>query len=217
MGSIYDQIDLNPPKKQRSGERVAIPVGNHGNKTTAALKIVKYLGERPTQADPELVQYGFLVGLESGADGTAFFNLKLKEAWLTPEAVALAFNLVSPSVEAGLTTGAKIAEAQKQFLEVAENRAIKNNTPETELEKATETGYDNQMTQIRINVGTLFRLQEWAGVGRSTTFNPAAFEGVKFAASVEPGFKGDTTEIKTVFSKAKAKAEATVVAEEVPY
>ena len=214
--SIYDSIDVGTSKKRAKGDYVAIPEGNHGDGNAPALKVVQQFNPKTDTTGTDL--HGYLVAFDNkDKDGTAFLTIKTRPEWLAPEAVALAFgaDTATKMLTAGTITGETLAETQKYFIEAAENRAIKNNTPDDQLEKATQDNYDNTMIQIRINVGQIFRLQDWAGTQRSTDFDPAKLVGTRFSASVEPGFKAGSSEVKTVFSKKKVTVVTAVPVETV--
>ena len=194
--SGYDNIILDPPR-----ERSALPVGKYGNSGTPELKIVHYNGSKPTKTD-DLNRHSFLVAGLNGVAGTAFLPIQVKDAWLSPEAVSLAFAI--PAADLG-TTETKVATFRASFLEQAAARAVANNTPEEAMEQATQTAYDNLLTQIRINVGTIFRLQDWAGQPRNPQTDWQSLVGTEFAGSVEAGLSGGTSDIKSVYSRKRAK------------
>ena len=194
--SGYDSIILDPPR-----ERSALPVGKYGNSTTPELHIVHYNGVKPTKTD-DLNRHSFLVAGMNGVAGTAFLAIQVKDAWLNPEAVSLAFGITA--AELG-TTEMKVATFRASFLEQAAARAVANNTPPEALQQATQTAYDNLLTQIRINVGTILRLQDWAGQPRNPQTDWQSLVGTEFAGSVEAGLSGGTSDIKSVYSRKRVK------------
>lgn len=193
----YQDIVLDPPR-----ERVALPVGSYGKSNQAALKVVHYNGSKATK-DPDLLRHSFLVAGMDGVAGTSFLAIQVKDTWLTPEAAALAFNQDPESVGANPTG---VAAFHQLLLEQAAARAVANNTPEEQLTTATQTAYDNLLTQIRINVGTIFRLQDWAGVPRNPQVDWQSLVGTEFAGSIEAGISGNTTDVKSVYSRKQARA-----------
>ena len=105
--SGYDSIILDPPR-----ERSALPVGKYGNSATPELHIVHYNGVKPTKTD-DLNRHSFLVAGMNGVAGTAFLAIQVKDAWLSPEAVSLAFSI--PATELG-TTETNVATFRSMFL-----------------------------------------------------------------------------------------------------
>src|SRR3990167_2733863 len=70
---------------------------------------------------------------------------------------------------------------------------------------ATQTAYDNLLTQIRINVGSIFRLQDWAGQPLDPQTDWQSLVGTEFAGSIEAGLSGGTSDVKSVYSRKRAK------------
>jgi hypothetical protein len=170
--------------KQR--EKVALPVGTYGTGKIPGLKIVKALGAKATKNDG-LYRHSFLVASTDDAiEGTSFLALNLREEWTLPAAVAIAFGVEEKAVASGELTEEDIMDFKDKLLASVEGDSEK---------------YDKLVTQIRINVGTIFRLQDWGGQERNAGADLLSLEGVKFSGKTEPGFSGTTTEVSSVFSK----------------
>ena len=188
-----------------SGERTALPVGWYGATPKARpgktpptthdglLRIVSFIGTKPTKTEG-LNRNSFLVASTNGTDGTAFLSFNTENWWTTDEAIALAFNLP-------FDDQATITKLRNALTAKARERAEDANTPEESMEQATKEIYEGILKQIQINVGTIFRLQDWAGVPRNPRQELNELVGTEFAGSVEPGFSGDTADVKSVFSK----------------
>ena len=189
----YDDLNVG-----FSGERVALAPGKYGTGNDPGLEIINYNGPRETK-DPDLTQHSFLVVSADGTPGTAFLTIPIKEKWLSADYLGLAFN--KPY---GTEDGRKQAEglAYKE----AVDKAVERGTPTDQLEEATKVIYNNSLLQAKVALGTLFRLQDWAGVERSTEFHPEKLVGIEFGGEVEPGLKSDASNVKSVFSKRKKKA-----------
>lgn len=194
----YDDLNLG-----FSGERVALVPGKYGNGNEPGLEIVNYNGARETK-DPELTQHSFLVVSNDGTAGTAFLTIPIKEKWLNTDYLGLVFK-----APYGTEEGRKQVEAAAY--KDAVDKAMERGTPPDQLELATKTLYDNSLLQAKVSIGTLFRLQDWAGVERSTDFQPEKLVGIEFGGEVElaerPSKDGTiNSNVKSVFSKRKKKA-----------
>jgi hypothetical protein len=144
--------------KTSTGERTTLPAGKYTD-----LELVSYIQKTsgPSKADAELYRHAFLVASE-GTDGTAFYDLRLKHFWLHPAVVALAFNAVEKAIADGVEP-AEIESTMALLKETVAKKVTAANTPEEAVEEALAKGYENLLIQIRIAVGTIFRLQEWGG------------------------------------------------------
>ena len=183
-------------------ERKPLAAGIYGDGINPGLEIVSYVAPKePTSTDPDKYQHGWLTVSTNGAEGQAFLNINLKSVWLTPEAVSLAFNKGNP-VDG--TTAEKVATFRQMLLEQAAARAATNNTPEEAMEQATQTAFDKQLAEIKINVGTIYRLQDWKGIQRDRTAPLASLVGTEFSGVVEAGQK-QSARVSSVYSRKKAK------------
>ena len=209
--SLYDQVNVGGGF---SGERVALPAGKYGTAKQPGLRIVKYLGSKPSRNDAELVDHGYLVAAEE-VEGTAFMHIRVKAWWLHDAVAALAFtsdkqNMVLEAVKAGRCTQEEVDTAHKVIGSIARGKVVAANTPPDQVDEANATAEKNLLAQIRIAIGEVFRLQDWKGVPRSLEFDPASFDGVAFSGVVEPGYTAGTSEVKSIYGKSKT-ATATVV------
>lgn len=178
-----------------TGEKIALPVGPYGDKNKPGLSVLSYIGAKETKNKGEY-RHSFLVG-GIDVDGTCFWAINLRDRWRDDGPLALAFNMpemVKPEV---------LKEAEQDLKTEAAQKAIANHTPDDKLETATEEIYKKILLQIRINVGSIFRLQDWRGVERDATVDLNTLVGTRFSGTVEKSNVGDTTEIKSIFSKSK--------------
>lgn len=204
MSNQYDGLNAG-----YSGPRVALPPDKYGNSASPALRVVSYIGARGTK-DPDLTRHSLLVAGTNGVDGTAFLAIQLKKAWLTDEAISLAFNKGEPLPT---TTAQNVATAKQFFVEDAVATLKRNNTPADQVTPALiESTYDKIMTRIRIDVGTIFRLQDWMGVERNPQVSLGTLVGADFSGEVEagqPNKEGDpTSQVKSVYSRKQTRASA---------
>lgn len=185
------------------------------------LQLVSYIAKTsgPSKSDAELYRHAFLVASD-GTDGTAFFDIRVKSLWFHPPVVALAFNAVEAAIADGTATQEEIDSCAKLFRDITRARVEASNTPTEKLEDVAEytdedgvvhaatkgaytTAYENLLTQIRIALGTIFRLQAWAGQKRSLDVDIPSLVGTKFAGEVKEGRDG-TSELKSVYTAKKA-------------
>jgi hypothetical protein len=203
--NIYDSANLG---SGFTGERIALPAGKYGTSKEPGLRIVKYLGSKSSRNDAELVDHGYLVAAEA-EEGTAFMHLRVKSWWLHDAVYAIAFtsekhNAVAEVLAAGRVTQDEIDNARKVVETIAGGKVIAANTPPDMVDEATATAVKNLLTQIRIAIGEVFRLQEWKGIPRSLEFDPASFDGISFSGVVEPGFTAGTSEVKSIYGRSKS-------------
>lgn len=189
---------LDDLKDSGTREKSALPAGKYTD-----LQLVSYIQKTsgPSKNDAELYRHAFLVASDS-ADGTAFFDLRVKSFWLHPPVVALAFNAVEQAIADGEATQEEIDSCTTLLKQVSKAKVIAANTPEETVDEATETAYTNLLTQIRIAIGTIFRLQAWSGQARSLDVDIPALVGTKFSGEVKEGQNG-TSELKSVYTAKK--------------
>lgn len=187
-----------------SGEKKALPAGTYGTGSEPGLKIVAALDSKETK-EPGLWRYGWLVAATGAAEGTCFFHINLRNEWLEDGALALAFS--TPELATG---DGEMNEARDTLMVLAASKAAANGSPADKLEADTAAIYEKVLTQIRINVGTVFRLQDWAEKERDPHVDPQKLVGTEFSGTVEASsIAGSvTTEVKTVFSKKNGKTHA---------
>lgn len=82
----------------------------------------------------------------------------------------------------------------------AKEKVVAANTPDDQVESATELQYQNILTQIRIQVHELFKLQDWKGIPRDAKFDPQSLVNTEFGGSVKEGQREGQFEV-TVFAK----------------
>jgi len=213
--SFYDLVNTGG---NNTGERIALPAGKYGTSKEAGLKVVKYLSSKPSKNDPELVDHGYLVASDN-EDGTAFYHLRVKAWWLHDSVAALAFtsdkqDMVASAIAEGKATQTEVDSAIKILEAIAHGKVIAANTPEDKVDEAVATTYKNLLTQIRIAIGEVFRLQDWKGVPRSLEFDPASFDGVSFSGVVEPGYSAGTSEVRSIYGRSRAATAAKVITAE---
>lgn len=219
MTDFLQQLDVN------SRERIALTPGRYGTTKAAGLKVLEYIvnpkASRFADKDPELFMHSFLVAATvapkadgNGAataipgdvpDGTAFLKLNSKEQWKDLRVVALAFG--DPAVAALISTNgatqAEIDTVKAYYQKLAADKVAAANTPAEEAEAATTKAYENLLTQVRIAVGEVFRLQDWKGVPRNANFDPQDLVGIEFSGSIEAHeYQGKTSsEVASISSK----------------
>lgn len=182
------------------GERITLPTGQYGSKDHAGLVILSYIGEKETKNKGEF-RHSFLVG-GIDQDGTCFWAINLRDRWRDDGPLALAFNMPE------IVSEEVLKEAEQDLKTEAAQKAIANHTPEDQLAEATEKIYKGIIMQIRINVGSIFRLQDWAGRDRDATIDLGTLVGIRFSGTVEKSSIGESTEIKNIISKKKGVSPA---------
>lgn len=196
-----------------SGERKGLPAGTYGSNTLPGLKIVSYIGVKETKT-AGLFRHSFLVASTDTAEGTAFLPIQLRDEWLTEGSIDLAFDTKGEKkkVEESIRV-----TAQHLLADQAVKKALANNTPSDQLETASEEIFNDVLTQIRINIGTIWRLQDWAGVLRDPNTDKNSLVGVEFSGIVAPGIVAGSSDVKSIFSKKKPKPVTTITDEDVPF
>jgi len=223
--SFIDQLNTETRIRQ------TLPPGVYGTTTVPGLKIVSYIGSKEDKSGN--LRHSFLVAAtgpskeakaafkpsslvdEPDFEGTAFMALTLRDTWLAPATLALAFSprdkqgvvitdLAATAVAAGELKQAEVDEARQFFTDKAKERLAAANTPEITDDLLLED-FNKQMDNILIKVGTFFRLQDWKGVQRSVTMNPTDLVGTEFSGTVNKGLGNATTEVDQVMSKKKSK------------
>jgi hypothetical protein len=193
--SKYDSINAG-----FSGEKKALPEGTYGSGTEAGLQVVHYIGARPTK-DKALNRHSFLVASTNGIEGTAFLAIQLKDEWLDDGTISLAFNNPDSATEE------ERKAAEKRLYLAAVERAKANGADEENIEEAAQDTYKKLLTQIKVSIGQMFRLQDWKGVERDPFAPIAELVGIEFAGTIKPGLTESTSEVDSIFSKKKAKSQ----------
>lgn len=162
------------------------------------LKVVKNWG--PTQKDANRVS---LSVVSEGHEGFANLYLQLNDEWKHDAIIALAMGeeAIKAAQATGDITAREIAQAREYIHNLASEKVANANTPDTEVEAATDKQTSNILTQIKINIGTLWRLQEWGGFPANEHANLDDLVGVKFAGRIEE-FGGKLT-VKDVYATPK--------------
>jgi hypothetical protein len=210
----YDRYNTN---SSSGGDKAPLPEGAYTSnpktkdKAGSSLHIIKKLEPKTLQSGS--TRHSFLVGSED-THGTAFLKVDLQDYFLTPEACALAFSKKSkdnsspfqldPEDQTELDAEA-VAACQQRISEDAANKVAAANTPEEAVADATEKAIRNTLTQIQINVGTIFRLQDWAGLKRDPQGDLGALDQTVFEGSVKASsLPGGAPEV-SVYSLPKGK------------
>jgi hypothetical protein len=213
----YDHY--NAGSGSSSGERINLPEGKYisnskpkdkGEVKGSSLTIIKKL--EPKTLKSGATRHNFLVTSDD-VKGTAFLKIDIEDYFLTPEACALAFGKKSkdgsvfqldPEDAAELDAEA-VAACQQRISEDAANKVAAANTPEEAVVDATEKAIRNTLTQIQINVGTIFRLQDWAGLPRDPQGDLGALDQTVFEGSVKKSNIVDGAPEVSVYSLPKGK------------
>lgn len=184
-----------------SGDNTPLALGTYGTNREAGLEIVHFLGSRTTK-DPELMQYTYLVvATDEARLGSSFLKFSIKRGWLEEGALALAFPELQLSIysktalekllDVAIETNADeeaarehlLAEAETVLRAKAKAKAEANNAPET-----ADDIYKKAIQQININVGHVWRLQDWHGYDRDALMiwhSPAQLVGCCFGGKVK--------------------------------
>lgn len=185
-------------------EQVVLPVGRYGDKKQPGMEVIRILDPRPTK-DPELFQRSLVCKAIPGSpgykEGTAFLTISLKDWYLNPDVLAFVF-------EDQRSNGAKPEVGEQLVYKHALDAMVAANTPAENAEEETKTRANNIKTQISINVGTIFRLQEWDEVRRNAAASLADLEGLEFTGDVEHKELGGKigTEVRVVKKRGKSSA-----------
>lgn len=217
---------LNTGSGGGSGDRSPLPAGkyisNPKPKDKAevqgeSLSLLKLLA--PKTLKDGATRHSFLVGSD-WVQGTGFLKIDLQDYYLTPEACALAFGKkpkngsqfhVDPADMADLSS-AHLEAIQNRITDDATSKVIAANTPPEVQADAIETAIHNTLLQIQINVGTIFRLQDWAGIERNPQGDLGLLEQTVFEGAVKASsLPGGAPEI-SVYSLPKDKAPQKSVA-----
>lgn len=205
MSNWYSKVDVS----SGGGERTELPEGAYTanpkarNRVGDSLFLIKRLDPKPV-GDGHVTRHTFLVGSD-GVRGTAFLKIDLREWWLKPEAIAMALKKrdaeIAPEVVQHLDTD-MLAAIDAQIRHEAEDKVTAANTPDEAFADAVETAIVNTLLQIQINVGTIFRLCDWAGVERDPNVDLGSLEGTTFQGAVKHrAFTGGSSKEAWVYSK----------------
>lgn len=203
------------------GDKAPLPEGvyTHNpkskNRAGSSLHIIKKL-EPKTLKDGATTRHTFLVGSDD-AHGTAFLKVDVQDYFLTPEACALAFSKKDKdnpdpfqlqADDAAELDNDLLVATQGRISDDASAKVIAANTPEEAQADAVEKAIRNTLLQIQINVGTIFRLQDWAGLARDPQGDLGALEQTQFEGSIKASnLPGGAPEV-SVYSKPKDAAVA---------
>ena len=176
----------------------ALATGTYGTSQEPGLRITKFTGVKKDKNGSD--RYSWRVVAINGAAGSAFAVVTLKPWHTTPEAMKLAgFKLPDEAVNQKTLSvlREKLAEEALEKVEAA-------NTPDDKVDEAVKKAVENELTTVRINVGTILRLQDWSRLERTVAgWQPEAFVGTEFSGTIEPGIKPTAADVKSVFSKNK--------------
>lgn len=201
-----------------SGERSPLPAGAYGvpqvkDKSVQVypdtkLRFVWYGTKEVKNGQTQHTLMAVADGME-GPEGQAFFKVNLKDtSFYTDAIVAVALGWATDLVKEGNLTAEQVKAAEGELLNEAAKTVIANNVPSERYEEETEKALDNLKSQIRINIGSIFRLQDWGGQERGLK-NGAIKDlvGVTFAGKVEQReFNNQVnSEVKSVYAPRKAK------------
>jgi|SRR5215471_126843 len=213
-------IDYNQYSTSGQGDLSPLPEGVYTSnpkskdKRGESLKIIKELAVKEVKGGA--TRHTFLVGSDDER-GTGFLKIDLHPWSLRPETIAMALGkkpkdasgnghfFISPEVLAQLDAAA-VDSTQKELEEIATAKVAEANTPDEQVGEAISATLHKMLVQVQINVGTIFRLQDWAGYARNPEEALLNLEGVYFEGSVKAGLN-DSVEI-SVFSKKKDAAPA---------
>lgn len=162
------------------------------------LKVIKYWGV--TQKDHN--RHSLSVVSQS-RDGFASMYIQLEPDWLQDGVIVLAMgeDAVKQAVDAGEVTTHDITRAHNVINKLVAQKLEAANTPEEARDEAFDTAKRNILTQIKINVGQVWRLQEWAGLPLNEHADLSQLVGTVFAGRVEE-FNGKLS-VKDVYKPKK--------------
>jgi len=208
-------IDYSQYSTSGQGDMSSLPEGNYTSnpkskdKAGESLKIIKALATKEVKGGA--TRHTFLVGSDD-ARGTGFLKIDIHPWSLRPETIAMALGkkpkdanggfYIDPAVLAQLDAEA-VQNTQTQLERIAEEKVTEANTPDENRGEAIQETLHKMLTQVQINVGTIFRLQDWLGVARDPETAFADLDGLYFEGQVKAGL-GDSVEV-SVFSKPKGK------------
>jgi hypothetical protein len=215
------------------GDKTPLPVGKYisnpkpkdkAEVAGAGLTVAKYLGGKAldvTVTDSEgsrkkvpgpVTRHTFLIASDH-VKGTAFLKIDVQDYFLTDAACALAFGKkpkdggpfwVDPADAAELDPTVLTATQAMIESEAAEKVANANTPDEAVADSVNETIH-KILQQIQINVGTIFRLQDWAGLARDPQGDLGQLEGTEFEGAVKASNLPDGAPEVSVWSVPKVK------------
>lgn len=202
--SYLQGVDVGFTGEKKKYPRVALPARTYGNGKQPGLYIKKYTGQGEETSGA--TRHGWLVLALNGTEGSAFLNISLRPWYTTPEGMKLAgFGIPDSAINA-----TALNLIQEGLAEQAAAKVEAANTPDDQKESAITDAIAGELTRVRINVGQILRLQDWAGgdfarIGKPSrsiaSWNPESFVGVEFSGSIQKGNKPDSAQVKTVFHK----------------
>ena len=202
-----------------------LSAGDYGTSKVPGLEIIKYTGVKPN-ADGS-VRHSFLVKAlmpsreqselilkassngksnpymeEPDTEGTVFLSFNLRNEWLNPACVAVAMGRENVYLAEKKVDQAQLDAANKYLVEEATAAASALGSAD---EKAQDEALEKIKQQIQINVGTIFRLQTWAGKPEDEQADFSTLVGTKFSGKIveRPGNNGKVFQDVKVKSKGK--------------
>lgn len=212
----YDRYNTN----SSGGDKVSLTEGAYTSnlkfkskdteRVGGSLHIIKKLEPRLDKAGN--MRHSFLVGSDD-QPGTAFLTIPLQDYFLTAEACALAFSKKSKdggvfqldAEDTAELDAEAVAACQQRISDDAAAKVAAANTPEEAVADATEEAIRNTLMQIQINVGTIFRLQDWAGIPRNPQGDLGALDQTEFEGRVKASNIADGAPEVSVYSVPKGK------------
>ena len=224
--SFFAQQQQEGARTGGTADRTPLDPGQYGDKSKPGLEIVMYIDS--PKASKKLENGSFRHSLLVAAiapsresqkvngnathplgdipAGTAFMKIDLRDEWLHDEPVALAMGeqWVEKAIASGIPKD-NFDRAVAYFRQQATDACLAKNTPEDQLEEAVSKQYENILTQIRINVGQVFRLQDWAGKPWDPQMDLHLLAGTRFAGRIaKSSLAGsDGSEVASVYEKGK--------------
>ena len=225
--SFFQQQQQEGARIGEQREFTALEPGQYGDKNNPGLEIRNYIDhpKMSRQLDNGSFRHVFSVvaikpSRESqrtngkadhpfGVDiptGDALLKIDLRPEWLEDEAIALALGeqWVAKLVASGVPQD-NVDRAIAFFRQQATDKLIANNTPSDQLEDKVNETYGNILKQIQINVGTIYRLQDWAGKVWDAKMDMHLLAGTRFAGRIaKSSLAGsDGSEVASVYEKGK--------------
>ena len=146
------------------------------------LKILKYNGSRDTKTEGNK-QHRFGV-VSKTREGFCNLYMLINDFWLDDAVMALALGTTSDAINEGAITAADVERAQAKIKSIVDEKIAEANTPDELVAEKTEEFTRKLLNTIKINVGTLLRLQKYAGDTPSLVFDVEKLVGITFRGKV---------------------------------